>query len=71
MLSVAGLVFSSHKMSRSLYLPLTILKVHIEALTVVGSYGLNNTLLSKAVSLKQLLVWDRWAEHIFQVQGRG
>lgn len=70
------LVLGGYETSSSPHLPHRTVKVYAEALTgfhlAHSSDGLNNTsLYLKAVSLKQLLVWDRWAEHIFQVQGRG
>lgn len=54
------LFLSTHKVSRSLYLSARIVKVYTEALTgfshIYHPDDLNDTLLSKAVSLGQLLV---------------
>lgn len=66
-------ILNGHKTSRS-HLFARVLKVYAEASTrfshVVNPDGLINTCSLKAVSLKQLLVWQQWTEHTLQGQGR-
>ena len=68
----ARLVWGRCKMSRSLHPPTRISSVYIEAFTLTCVVQVVSTTpySVKASSLRQLLVWERWMECIFQGQGR-
>ena len=59
-------------MSRPLHPPTRISSVYIEAFTLTCMVQVVSTTpySVKATSLRQLLVWERWMECIFQGQGR-
>lgn len=65
--------FGIYKMSRSFHPPASILRVYIEDLS---DFNHTTQMLSttscylKAASLKQLRVWEWWAQYTFQEQRR-
>ena len=68
------LVLGSCKLNRSSHPPTSTLKVDVEAFTgfshIHSPHGLNKPYSLKDVSLNRLPLWERWAEHTFQGQGR-
>ena len=71
MKELVRLVLSSHNRIRSSHLPARLLKVYIVTLTGFSSrWSQQHIALSRLHPWKWLPLWEGWAEHTFQKQGR-